>query len=327
MARQAGVSAGTVSNALSGKRQVDPETRLRIEAAVRSLGYVPNVAARALRHGRSNLIALCSSMPWQIAGGPSQLGFMMEIVAAVSPIALQQGTAVTLLPPEADAGTFLGRIALDGAIVIEPLREDPFLDVLGRLALPVVTLGRPPSGKWTHVDLDYPAITHLLCEHLHVSGARRFPLLTGAEDRIVYDDTIEAYLAFARRIGMIPEVIRLPEAGGEAAAAARIRDRIVQRDIDAVLAPIDAFASGVMAAAKQAGIRVPEELRVATRHDGFRARHEYPALTAVDLHLAEAASQCTRLLLSKIEGGAVPFRTPITPPGLVVRGSTASGSG
>ena len=62
VARLAGVSPGTVSNALSGKRRGDDETRARIDHAVRELGYVPNMAARGMRTGRANTIALFSSM-------------------------------------------------------------------------------------------------------------------------------------------------------------------------------------------------------------------------------------------------------------------------
>ncbi|MFT3690981.1 substrate-binding domain-containing protein [Paenirhodobacter sp.] len=322
VARAARVSAGTVSNALSGKRQVDPETRARIDAAIAALGYVPNRAARALRHGRSNLIAVCSSMPWQVAGGSSRLGFLMEVVAAVAPVALRHGIAVTLLPAEAEAEGFLDRIALDGAIVIEPLREDPFLRALRAQALPVVVIGQPPVPDWVHVDLDYPAVTRLLCDHLYGAGARRFPLLTGQEDRVVHEETIRAYRAFAAERGMVPEVLRLPEAAGEAGSAALMTERLARRDIDAVLVPVDTFASGVMAAARGLGLVVPHDLRIATRYDGLRARQEVPGLTAVDLNLPEAAAHCIRLLLALIAGEGVPPATPVAPPRLIPRGST-----
>lgn len=75
VARQAGVSVTTVSHALNGRGQVDPATRQKVEEVARELGYTPNRHAQKLRGGGSNMIALMSSMPFAVAGGPSRLGF------------------------------------------------------------------------------------------------------------------------------------------------------------------------------------------------------------------------------------------------------------
>ena len=69
VARVAGVSPGTVSNALSGKRRVDSQTQARITEAIEQLGYVPNLAARGMRTGRAGTVAIFSSMPVAVAGG------------------------------------------------------------------------------------------------------------------------------------------------------------------------------------------------------------------------------------------------------------------
>ncbi|MGW6159348.1 LacI family DNA-binding transcriptional regulator, partial [Streptomyces sp. NPDC055144] len=58
VARHAGVSASTVSYALSGKRSISAATRERVESSVRKLGYHPNAGARALASSKSNIIAL-----------------------------------------------------------------------------------------------------------------------------------------------------------------------------------------------------------------------------------------------------------------------------
>ncbi|EEM6358766.1 LacI family DNA-binding transcriptional regulator, partial [Salmonella enterica subsp. enterica serovar Enteritidis] len=79
VARHAGVSPGTVSNALHNTRFVEPQTRRRIEEAIVALNYTPNIRARQLRTGKTNTIALLSSVPLAIASGASRLGFMMEV--------------------------------------------------------------------------------------------------------------------------------------------------------------------------------------------------------------------------------------------------------
>src|SRR5262245_14035982 len=98
IARRVGMSAATVSNALTGRRPVDPETRERIQAAARELGYSPNLRARRLRTGRADTIAIFSSMSFAVAGGRARLGFTMEIAATAAQRAMEKGIALILVP-------------------------------------------------------------------------------------------------------------------------------------------------------------------------------------------------------------------------------------
>src|SRR5476649_412004 len=88
VAREAGVSITTVSHALNGRGFVDPLTREAVKRVALRLGYRPNRHAQQLRGGSTHVIALISSMPFAVAGGPSRLGFMMEIAAVAASVAL-----------------------------------------------------------------------------------------------------------------------------------------------------------------------------------------------------------------------------------------------
>ena len=97
VAREAGVSITTVSHALNGRGQVDPKTRELVGAVARRLGYRPNRHAQQLRRSSAQVIALVSSMPFAVAGGPARLGFMMEIAAVAASVALERGLALVLV--------------------------------------------------------------------------------------------------------------------------------------------------------------------------------------------------------------------------------------
>jgi DNA-binding LacI/PurR family transcriptional regulator len=73
-------------------------------------------------------------------------------------------------------------------------------------------------------------------------------------------------------------------------------------DTDALCVPVDAFAVGALAAVQQAGLRVPQDVMIATRYDGLRARTAEPALTAVDLHLEQVATLAVELLFEHLSG-------------------------
>ena len=304
VAREAGVSITTVSHALNGRGQVDPKTRAAVRGVAERLGYRPNRHAQQLRTGASHIVALVSSMPFSVAGGPSRLGFMMEIAAVAAGVALARGLALILVPPsERGAGT-LEQLGLDGALVIEPAAGDPQLQALSQRGVPVVTIGRVPGDDGQAcIDLRAQQTTLQLLEHLRTQGARRIALLTGAQARSPYLDALAAYEAYATRRRMKPCIATADEAQGEEAGrAATLQLLATHPDIDAICAPVDAFAVGAARALRELGRRVPQDVMLATRYDGNRARQCEPPVTALDLHLETVATQAIELLMERMRG-------------------------
>ncbi|KMZ12266.1 Transcriptional regulator, LacI family [Candidatus Burkholderia humilis] len=95
--------------------------------------------AQRLWTGEAHTIALISSMPFEIAGGASRLGFLMEVAAVA---ALTRGLALVLVPPVMAGRLPLEQLDIDGAIVIEPTADDANVAHIQERGLPVVCLGR-----------------------------------------------------------------------------------------------------------------------------------------------------------------------------------------
>ncbi|MFI6578632.1 LacI family DNA-binding transcriptional regulator [Nocardiopsis sp. NPDC050513] len=325
VAAAAGVSRTTVSHALNGIGKVDPRTRERVRRVAAELGYRPNLRAQRLRKGQAKAIALASSMPLAVAGGPARLGFYMEVAAAAAERALTHGYALVLVPP-VESGSGLESVDVDGAIVVEPDRDDPVVRELTARGLPYVSLGRQtgPGEDAPHVDLHGGPVAELLLDHLRERGARRPALITGDGERHSYTDVRAAYGRAAAEHGWPPVRAAAPESGGERAgyeACARLlRDH---PDVDAVCAMVDTFAVGAVRAIADTGRSVPDDVLVVTRYDGIRARTCEPPLTAVDLHLDEAAAGAVELLLDRMRGDASRSVVRAPRPDLVVRASTS----
>lgn len=323
VAKAAGVSPATVSNSITGKKKVDHATRSRIEAAIIQLGYVPNAAARGMRTGRSNAIAIYSSMPTGVAAGASKLGFLMEVAASAAVTAMETNTFLVLVPPISDPSEAVRSIAIDGALLLEPLENDPVLEAtLGR-DIPTVTIGAPIRRDCHHVNLDYVFMADLLISHLLEAGARSFPLLIGKSQRMSNIAFIDAYTRHAHAIGMRPHVIEIDEAGAEENARSAVMRTIAAGSVyDAILVPIDTMATGVMRGLRQSGLKVPQDVRVATGYDGVRARSEEPKLTSLDLQLEEVAKVATQALVRLIEGETVAPKIAAPKPKLIARASS-----
>ncbi|QBR00970.1 LacI family DNA-binding transcriptional regulator [Paraburkholderia pallida] len=329
VARAAGVSTTTVSHALNDKGYVDPQTRQRVKDVARELGYRPSVRAQRLRTGEARTIALISSMPFEIAGGASRLGFLMEVAAVAAAAALTRGLALVLVPPVMAGRLPLEQLDIDGAIVIEPTADDANVTHLQERGLPVVCLGRLPGNDAVpYVDIHSFATTALLLRHLHEQGSRQIALLIGAQQRNSYAESRAAYERFCAEHGMTPVIAVADEAGGEEAGREACAALLQQHpQLDGLCALVDAFAVGAVQGLADAGRRVPGDVRIATRYDGIRARSCRPPLTAVDLHLDEMASQAVALLFDHLAGkGGAPSATPADP-SLVIRESSVADAG
>jgi len=305
VAREAGVSPTTVSHALNARGQVDAETRLRVEKAALKLGYRPNRHAQRLRTGEAHMIVLLSSMPFAVAGGPSRLGFMMEIAAVAAAAALDRHLALVLAPPMESGKMPLESLEVDGALVIEPSAGDANLNHLRRRGLPVVAIGRPYGQHEIvpHVDINSRATTELLLEHLHAQGARRIAMVLGSAQRNSYVQARAAYEAFTTAHAAPLLLATADEVQGESGGQAAAADLLAAHpDIDAFCVPVDAFAVGAVKAIRAAGRRIPDDVMVVTRYDGVRARTCEPPLTAVDLHLDQVAHQAIDLLFDHLRG-------------------------
>lgn len=326
VAKRAGVSPATVSNAINSARYVDTETKKRIDKAIADLGYVPNLKARRLRTGKANAIAVFSSMPFSISAGPSRLGFMMEIAASAAVAALEKRLSLVLVPPVPVNDPGFDHLEADGAIVIEPSIDDTHIAELMRRGVPTVAIGRPGPGfsnKVPYVDLQPKIVTEKVIRHFLETGAKRPALFLGKTNRAAFHETETAYRYMAIQAGFEPIVYYLDEGEGEEAgyqATLRILDN--RPGVDALFVLIDTFATGAVRALNERGIAIPDRMRVATRYDGLRARESTPRLTAFNLHLDEIARLALLRLMQTMEGQIAPLAIAGPKPEIILRESS-----
>lgn len=319
VARAAGVSRTTVSHALNGLGRIDPRTRERVKTVAAELGYRPNLRAQRLRTGTARTIGLVSSMPSAVAGGPSRLGFYMELAAAAAETALNRGYALVLVPP-VESPQALDSLDIDGAIVVEPDRDDPATERLRQRGLGVVSVSPQPGADLPSVDLDSEQVAQLLLEHLYDQGARRIALIVGDSHRQAHLDVRASYDHFVGEHGLLHLVAHAAETGGEQAGFTSMKELLAAHpDLDAVYAAVDVFAVGAVRALREAGKSIPGDVMVVTRYDGVRAQTCDPPLTAVNLHLAEVADQAVNLLLAQLDGAATDPQPAVPEPELVRR--------
>lgn len=210
VAKAAGVSITTVSHSLSGKGRVEASTRECVRAVAAELGYVPSRAARNLALGRSDTIGLLlPQLPTMPLEELLAFDYYGRVAVAASQAALHHGRALLVLPGVQSTAQ-LRSFGLDGLIVLDPIIDDPRLELLRGLPTRTVLMGQDPSGEsGPAVTIDTAGSTRALLDHCWERGARRIGMISfalawsaTAESRETYatwcsEHSIEPTLAIA----------------------------------------------------------------------------------------------------------------------------------
>jgi LacI family transcriptional regulator len=331
IAESAGVSLFTASVVLNGARsntRVSEDTRRRIEHVARSIGYHPNAMARGLMHQRMNTIGVLFGVvePAVVLTNPYSTAVLQGILAAASPLRLN----VTIFSePWIDTATSAARFRdgrTDGVIAVAPVAGSDMIAGLVERGVPVVaiahtcdTLGVPS------VDVDNEAGIRLATEHLLGLGHRKIAHLTGDEDMVSVPPRRAAFLATmtAAGIDVPPTYIERCSYNGSGAAEAVRALMALPEPPTAIVAGNDSIALGALGAARDLGLKLPQDLSIVGFDDAPSSALVTPALTTVRQPLLDIGAEALRLLVALIEGESVPSVTHLKPPELVVRDSVA----
>lgn len=318
------MSTATVSLALNGKGEVDRNTRAKVLSIAQRLGYKANPAARALREGKFGTLGLTIPTFGAHPGAEIiSLDYYMQLAAGAAGAALDADRPLTLVPAR-DDGSTLAKLRVDGLIVCDPTRDDPYVEACRANGIAVVTVESDiahPEDPW-HVNADNDADTRLLLDHLWDAGARQIALIAPEPIWAWVQESRDAYIAWTSERGIAP---RIEHAALEhlEVSARETATRLLSSSNrpDAVLTVADRHADGVARAARDLGLQLPEDLLLASGIDNRSLELSEPGITALDLRPALRGATAAKLLLGLIDGTDV--SGPVIIPGILrIRSST-----
>jgi LacI family gluconate utilization system Gnt-I transcriptional repressor len=320
VAKVAGVSPITVSRALNNPELVTPDTLERVRAVVARTGYVPNFLAGSLRSRRSRVIA--AVFP-QITNS-----MFVDTIQSLTDRLRQDGYQVLLglssyemREDELIAG-ILGR--RPEGIYLTGISHSP--ETRRRLIashIPVVEAwDLTPTPIDMLVGFSHEKAGAAMARHLLAKGHRKIGLVWGNDHRAsVRRHGLEEVLA-EQGIGPVPTSLR-PAPGMFQHGREGFTDLLRQgAQVSAVACSSDVLAQGVIAEARDRGIRIPEDLAVIGFGDFDFAAHTSPSLTTIAIEKATIGRLAAEALLARIEGRDVAERVVDVGFRLVERGST-----
>ncbi|MFC4104929.1 LacI family DNA-binding transcriptional regulator [Micromonospora zhanjiangensis] len=319
MARRCGVSTATVSRALRG--QGAPETSARIRAVAEELHFTPSRLGRSLaerQHAANGIV-------FPDLAGP----YYAEVVLGYEEVAADLGRSVLILTTGGRRSTertvleLAGRV--DGLVIMGRTVDDDVVRRIAASGLPMVLVARHPVGEVDTITTESRRSSREVTEHLLAHGHRRFAFL-GDPDRS--PDVADRYAGFADVLARaslpaptpVPCAFDLAAGRAEGSRLLRSRDRP-----DAVVCANDEVALGLLTAARERGLRVPEDLAITGWDDVMAAR--FAGLTTVRQPLRELGATAAQRLHERItepDHDRTPARHEILPTRLVVRDTCGS---
>ena len=313
VAKAAGVSLSTASRAINGSkdRTVNAELRERVIAAAAELRYAPNAAAQAIARGRSSTLTL---IVHDITDP-----YFSSVAAGVSRAARAAGSTVILGIADHDMAQMMTLVEAarshrsQGLVIVGGLRADA--ELLSTLQQTIDDYRRSTGAGVAIVGqavLDVASVapanregSAALARALAAQGYRQYASLTGPSDHLTARDRAEGFTAGLADAGEVVARIEgeFTRDGGYAAMAELLSDGVRP---EVVFAVNDVMAVGALAAARDADVAVPGDIKVAGFDDIPTLRDIVPSLTTVRVPLERIGEFAVSLALGDESGDDSP---------------------
>ena len=305
VAREAGVSAMTVSRVVNGKTNVKPATAQKIRRAIEKVNYRPNVGARLLSGKRTYQFLMLYNNP--------NVGWMGELLIGMMNTCRKIGYHLELEGvgnfegENEESASGPGEIArlidasrIDGVILPPPICFDKaVLDVINEQGIPCVRIaGTAQSGIKLRVGIDNYSAGYDITEHLINLGHENIAIIKGPELFVASALRYAGFTSAMRDHGLAIPENNITTGSFDVQSGYLSARKLLRQSIrpSAIFASNDEMAAGALSAAQELKISVPERLSVAGFDDAPIAQSVWPKLTTVRQPLRAMGEKAVELL-------------------------------
>jgi len=325
IARLAGVSIKTVSRVINNEPHVTDETRARVQAAIRTAGYTPNLSARRLVQQRSYMLCILT-YPGYYQAASGALPKIMDIGYEEGYDILFEPYYPTRKASKDRLSNLVNGRRFDGFVTTPPCDQDDFVaELMTIYKIPLVQIN--PLNRANSIPCILPDDVQgaqLAVEHLIELGHRRIACLMGPRNMRSSFDRLEGYQQALASAGISfdPQLVidsEFTHDGGYTATKLLLQ---LEEAPTAIYAANDEAAYGVLFAAQELGLKVPEQLSVCGHEDLVYSKTIWPGLTTIHQPTGELSEAAVHMLINILKGDPPDSIQLTLPADLVLRGST-----
>ncbi|WP_026516745.1 LacI family DNA-binding transcriptional regulator [Butyrivibrio sp. MC2021] len=305
VARALGISKTTVSRAISGKGRVGSDTRARVMAYIEEHNYRPNVMARALAQQRTFNIGVV----WPDDYNAVDLPFFQRCMIGMSEITSSYGYDIIVSLTAGDDIAGLKRLVenhkVDGIILTRTLVNDAPARYLKECGIPFVAVGASTDPDIITIDNDNFDACKELTAILLGKGLKRLALIGGSRNHIITRTRYNGFMAAFNDAGIEadPGLIYLDIDTNLKVAG--ILKELLKNNIDGVICMDDSIVGEVIARCRDAHLKIPDDIRVASFYNSSLLDSVNPSVTSLNFNDRNLGAVAARTLLSMIDGEAV----------------------
>lgn len=325
VASLAGVSIKTVSRVVNRGPNVRPDTRQRVEKAIRELQYTPNTSARSLAGNRSFLIGLLYVNP--------AASYIINILTGAVDACRAGGFELLLHPcnyTDADLPRQISELArntrLDGLILTPPLSDmDELIAELDTAGIPLARIapgGHDDAGR--SVCTNDEEVCAELTRYIISLGHQDIGFIVGHPDQLAVQKRYSGFRRALREAGLRLQKSLLCHGDNSFESGVECARRLLKRKPrpTAIIASTDDMAAGLVSVAHELGIRIPDELSVTGFDDVPLAHKVWPPLTTIRQPMQAMGERATALLLARLRDDDSAGEDANIPSEIVIREST-----
>lgn len=323
VAREAGVSTGTVSRVINAHPAVTEDVRRKVLSAVERLGWQPNAVARSMRTARTRTIG-CVFSDFR---NPLYANIMQgaeEALAADNYTLMVASSGGSAAREASLIGLFASR-RTDGLILsISDERDPRIVEAIRAARLPTVLIEREIDVDAYSVGTDHRGGIRKAVEYLFSLRHERIALLTGGQSTRAGLERLAGFIEAHKRAGKAvdPAMLRLESLSSDYAFSETQSLMEMKAPPTAILAGGNLMLAGVLRAAHILNLRLPQDLSVVCSGDTELAELATPSVTAIRWDLGAVGHRAASLLLSNFAGATIALGTRIELPNeIVLRGS------
>ena len=329
IAKEAGVSAATVSRVLTNSANVRREKREKINQLIEKYNFTPNAMARGLADTRSKVIGIIAAdvrnpfyaevfVACELAA--RMHGYTVLLCNSLGEAELEKQQLEKLMEQRVDALIQLGGRADDLVSDLE------YVDLVNSLPvkMPMVVTGKLDGTQCYQVQIDAMKSMDLLMDHLIGLGHREIALVGGYAKVLSTFEKIQRYKQILQRnhIPFRPEMVEEHGSYNAASAYARMNRMLEEGNIPtAVIAINDFSAAGIAQSLTEHGYRIPQDISLVSYDNTYIADVLIPKLTSIDYNYENLGNKLVETAIGALEGKTIP-KLQMLDPTLVVRESS-----
>ena len=301
VAEALGISRTTVSRAISGKGRIGKETRDRVMKYIEQYNYKPNVIAKGL--AQSKTYNLCVVLPGDY--DVIDLRFFQECLFGIQQIASGMEYDLLLSICKNNDMSSLDRIVsnhkVDGVILMRTFKEDEQVKFLLEKNLPFVTVGSSEYEGVIQIDHNHKSACKELTKILLLKGMNRIALMGGEEEHFVNQNRVDGFKEAHKEMGISAETELLCLNLDNNIVLDKKIEEVLEKQVDGIICLDDGICSRVLCILREKGIKIPEDMKVASFYNSMVLENNVPTITTLEFDAKEMGMVACQTLLDMLE--------------------------